>query len=108
MLPWEALPITRFDRRPGHLFGGAGLLLSVAGFAVLAYLSVIKIMLGASIGERPLLLLGVLFLILGGQLLLFGLMAELIIHRTEPLTQRGIIAQVVGHCSSGETSVIES
>ena len=90
------LMITRFDRRPAHLFGGVGLIMSVAGVAVLTYLSLIKIAFGASIGERPLLLLGILLLIMGGQLLLFGMMAELIIHRTEPLTQRGIVAEVVG------------
>ena len=90
------LMITRFDRRPGHLFGGVGLLLSVLGVAVLSYLSIIKIAFGESIGERPLLMLGVLLMIVGGQLLLFGMMAELIIHRTEPLTRRGIVAQVVG------------
>jgi dolichol-phosphate mannosyltransferase len=90
------LMITRFDRRPGHLFGGAGLLFVVLGVAVLSYLSIIKIAVGESIGDRPLLMLGVLLIIVGGQLLLFGMMAELIIHRTEPLIQRNIVAEVVG------------
>jgi glycosyltransferase involved in cell wall biosynthesis len=90
------LMITRYDRRPGHLFGGIGLLLSVIGAMVLGYLTVIKVAFGASIGERPLLLLGVLLVIVGGQLLLFGMLSELIIHRTEPLNTRAIVAEVVG------------
>ena len=89
------LMITRYDRRPGHLFGGVGLLLFLLGAAVLTYLTVIKLAFGASIGERPLLMLGVLLIIVGGQLLLFGMMSELIIHRTEPLSQRAIVAEVV-------------
>ena len=36
------LMITRFDQRPGHLFGGVGLLSSAAGLAILTYLSVLK------------------------------------------------------------------
>jgi glycosyltransferase involved in cell wall biosynthesis len=89
------LMITRYDRRPGHLFGGVGLLLALLGAAILTYLTFIKLLLGASIGERPLLLLGVLLVIVGGQLLLFGMMSELIIHRTEPANQRAIVAEVV-------------
>ena len=90
------LMITRYDRRPGHLFGGVGLVFSLLGAAVLTYLTIIKLVFGASIGERPLLLLGVLLVIVGGQLLLFGMLSELIIHRTEPLNQRAIVAEVVG------------
>jgi len=89
------LMITRYDRRPGHLFGGVGLSLLMLGAAVLTYLMVIKVAFDASIGERPLLMFGVLLVIVGGQLLLFGMMSELIIYRTEPLNQRAIVAEVV-------------
>lgn len=89
------LMITRYDRRPGHLFGGAGLILSLLGAAFLTYLAVIKLTFGESIGDRPLLLLGVLLIIVGGQLLMFGMLSELIIHRTEPFNQRAIVAEIV-------------
>ena len=90
------LMITRFDRRPAHLFGGVGLLFSVSGVGILAYLTIMKFAVSASMSDRrPLLMLGILLVIVGGQLLLFGMMAELLIHRTEPLTQRGIVAEVV-------------
>ena len=91
------LMITRFDRRPGHLFGGIGLLVSAAGLGVLSYLTYLKLALGASIGERPLLQLGVLLVVVGGQLVLFGMMAELIIYRTNPGARVGIVADIVEH-----------
>lgn len=73
--------ITRFLQRPGHLFGGVGLLIGLVGFVVLAYLSVDKIVFGAGIGQRPLLLFGVLMMILGVQLVSVGLVGELIIRK---------------------------
>lgn len=72
---------TRFRSRPLHLFGASGLLLGGLGFLVLAYLTVQWIM-GIPIGDRPLLLFGILMTIAGGQLISTGLIAELIIART--------------------------
>jgi len=68
----------RFRARPGHFFGIIGLLVLSAGFAILAYLFGLK-MAGASIGGRPLLLLGFFFVIGGVQLLTTGVLAEIII-----------------------------
>ena len=67
----------RYRHRPLHLFGGLGLLSGVAGAAVLAYLTVLKLS-GEAIGQRPLLLLGVLLVVVGVQLLSLGLISELI------------------------------
>lgn len=69
--------MSRYRRRPLHLFGGAGLLLSFAGFVILVYLTVLKVT-GSAIGGRPLLTLGVLLLVVGIQLLSLGLISELI------------------------------
>jgi glycosyltransferase involved in cell wall biosynthesis len=86
--------ITRFAYRPGHLFGGIGSLLATAGGAALSYLIGLKLITGASIGGRPLLLLGVMGVIVGLQLILFGMLAELIIHRTQrPVERRHLVAQ---------------
>ena len=74
--------ITRYAYRPGHLFGGVGTAFLLLGGAVLAYLTALKLVTGASIGDRPLLLFGVMVVIIGIQLLLFGLLAELVISRT--------------------------
>jgi len=73
--------ITRFLQRPGHLFGGVGIGMGAVGFAVLAYLSFDKLVFGAGIGHRPLLLFGVLLMILGVQLVSVGLVGELIIRK---------------------------
>jgi dolichol-phosphate mannosyltransferase len=86
--------ITRFAYRPGHLFGGIGLLFSLGGGAALAYLTALKLLTGASIGSRPLLLFGLLAVIVGMQLVLFGMLAELIISRTQrPVEARNLVAQ---------------
>ena len=69
--------IGRFKHRPMHLFGGLGLASIVAGTLICAYLSVLKL-LGEGIGNRPLLLLGVLLIVAGIQLFTIGLLSELI------------------------------
>ncbi|WP_269543027.1 glycosyltransferase family 2 protein [Cerasicoccus fimbriatus] len=73
--------ITRFVQRPGHLFGGVGLAMGGIGFLTLAYLTGVKLFFGEGIGQRPLLLFGVLLMILGVQLISVGLVGELIIRK---------------------------
>lgn len=68
----------RFSRRPFYLFGGVGLLLMVLGGAILSYLVGVKMFLGMSIGGRPLLALGTIFLIGGIQLFSLGLLTGLL------------------------------
>lgn len=75
----SVLMITRFAHRPGHLFGGIGILLFAIGTACLAYLVTLKLATGASIGGRPLLIMSVFLDIVGLQLILFGMLAELLI-----------------------------
>jgi glycosyltransferase involved in cell wall biosynthesis len=68
----------RYGDRPLHLFGGLGICFFAAGLAIAIYLTIDKIA-GASIGDRPLLLLGVLLIVVGIQLFTFGLLAQLIV-----------------------------
>ena len=72
----------RYRHRPLHLFGGVGLLMGFAGFLILCYLTVIKIG-GAAIGQRPLLTLGVLLVVVAIQLISLGLVSELITSQHE-------------------------
>ena len=67
----------RYSHRPLHLFGGLGLGAGALGFAILLYLTVVKLA-GNAIGQRPLLTLGVLLVVVGIQLLSLGLLSELI------------------------------
>jgi len=66
----------RFLTRPMHVFGFGGLLAMAFGSAIVLWLIVEKL-LGAEIGGRPLLLMGILSLLTGVQLFCFGLLAEL-------------------------------
>jgi glycosyltransferase involved in cell wall biosynthesis len=78
--PFDLLTIVfmgRYRYRPLHLFGGVGMLLGGAGFAILLYLTALKFG-GAGIGERPLLLLGVLLMVVGIQFFSVGLVGELV------------------------------
>jgi glycosyltransferase involved in cell wall biosynthesis len=68
----------RFSRRPFYFFGGGGLILSAFGSLLLTYLFVLKVFLGQSIGGRPLLIFGTVFLIGGLQLFSLGLLAGLL------------------------------
>jgi glycosyltransferase involved in cell wall biosynthesis len=79
----------RYGHRPLHLFGGLGLLLGFGGVGVLAYLTVLKAA-GEAIGQRPLLILGVLLVVVGIQLFSLGLLSEMIIsHHEERARDRG-------------------
>jgi glycosyltransferase involved in cell wall biosynthesis len=70
--------LMRFLHRPLQAFGGVGLALGAAGFLILVWLSVEKLVLGEDIGGRPLLLLGVLLALIGVQLVATGLIGELL------------------------------
>ncbi len=69
--------ITRYTRRPLHLFGAFGLLFLTAGFGINAYLAWIWFG-GQNLSNRPLLLLGILLMLLGIQVLTTGLIGEMI------------------------------
>lgn len=67
-----------FGSRPGHFFGAIGLMAMTLGSGILGYLGVLKL-LGESVGGRPLLSLGFFALMGGLQLVLTGVVAELLI-----------------------------
>jgi len=68
----------KFLTRPMHVFGWFGLLSMLLGIVIGGYLTVVKLGLGQSIGNRPLLILAVVLLLTGVQLFSFGLLAELL------------------------------
>jgi len=74
--------IGRYRHRPLHLFGGLGLALGLIGFAVLVYLTVLKLT-GHAIGQRPLLTLGVLLVVVGLQFFSLGLLSEMVTSQHE-------------------------
>jgi hypothetical protein len=70
--------ITRYTRRPLHLFGSVGLLFLAVGFGINSYLAILWATHRAYLSNRPLLLLGVLLMLLGIQVLTTGLIGEMI------------------------------
>ncbi len=78
----SVLFLTRYARRPMHLFGLMGLLMGLAGGALAAYLTVLWFM-GQSIGSRPLLLLSVMLMVVGVQLGSLGLIGEFLTHQNQ-------------------------
>jgi len=70
--------LMKYMGRPLHFFGRIGLTLFGIGFITLCYLT--YLWLGSTpIGSRPLLSLGVLLVLIGGQIVLTGLLADLIL-----------------------------
>jgi glycosyltransferase involved in cell wall biosynthesis len=74
--------IGRYRHRPLHLFGGLGLVLGALGMAILVYLTVVKLT-GHAIGDRPLLTLGVLLVVVGLQFFSLGLISEMLTSQHE-------------------------
>lgn len=68
----------KFLKRPLHFFGTIGGTFLAIGLIACIYLSYIHFVHHASIGDRPLLLLGVLLIISGIQLICTGLLADII------------------------------
>lgn len=64
--------------RPMQVFGLAGIVSGFVGFAVCAWLAFEKLFFGKDLGNRPLLLLGVLLIVVGVQLLSLGLVADVV------------------------------
>jgi glycosyltransferase involved in cell wall biosynthesis len=81
--------LQKYSDRPMHLFGNVGIPLGFIGAFILFFLGVNKIWAGLTdglegfhgyrIGDRPMLLLGVLLIILGVLFVAMGLLAEIIV-----------------------------
>jgi hypothetical protein len=61
-----------------QIFGLLGLMIGALGTAVLAWLTYVKYFLHEGIGDRPLLLVGILLVFTGIQFLTLGLLAEML------------------------------
>ncbi|MCX7876403.1 MAG: glycosyltransferase [Melioribacteraceae bacterium] len=73
----------RFIKRPMHLFGFIGLILSIAGFGIAAWLTIEKLFYNIGINNRPIFFLSILLIIVGVQFFAIGLIGELIVHNTQ-------------------------
>ena len=87
-----------FLTRPMHVFGLFGLGSVAFGTLLGLYLTFLKLGLGQSIGNRPLLILAVLLVVTGVQLFCFGLLAELLMRPYHESQGRPIyrVREVIG------------
>ena len=72
--------LTEYRQRPMHVLGMPGLIAIAAGAFFGLWLTAEKVLTGASIGNRPLLLLSVLLVVVGVQFFGLGLLGELLVH----------------------------
>ncbi|MGH7150101.1 MAG: glycosyltransferase [Planctomycetota bacterium] len=71
--------LAKFAHRPLRFFGTIGLLLFLVGLGISATTTIEKFLGGPPLRERPILLLGVTLMMLGVQVVGFGLVGEIII-----------------------------
>ncbi|HEX6981182.1 MAG TPA: glycosyltransferase family 2 protein [Balneolaceae bacterium] len=74
--------VNKYLQRPMHFFGALGFLFLIVGGGINLYLSIEKIFFGQPLGDRPLLLFGVMLMVLGAQILSIGFLGELIQKRS--------------------------
>jgi glycosyltransferase involved in cell wall biosynthesis len=74
--------LSKYTRKPLHLFGAIGLIFILVGLIICAYLA-IGWFQGHWIGNRPILLLGVLLIVVGVQFFSIGLLGEMLTHALE-------------------------
>jgi glycosyltransferase involved in cell wall biosynthesis len=68
-----------YSTRPIHIFGLLGLLSVLVGLGIGIYLTIIKLLYGAALAERPLLLFAILLVMVGVQLVTMGLLGEMVV-----------------------------
>lgn len=70
----------KFAERPLHFFGLWGMISFIAGLIILAYLTVERIFFQVMLYRRPILFLGMLLIIIGIQIVMTGIIGELIVY----------------------------
>ena len=96
------LATTRWLNKPGHLFGGIGVLFGFVGGLILIYLAMLWLMGFGPIGDRPLLIFGVMFSIFSFQMISLGIIAEFFIKVRNPRKVDALISEEVGFIDSSE------
>ena len=70
----------KFSERPLHFFGTIGGVIFLIGFLISLYLTIERLFFGVLLVTRPLLWLGLLLIIVGIQILMTGIIGELIVY----------------------------
>ncbi|MEP7162672.1 MAG: glycosyltransferase family 2 protein [Candidatus Moraniibacteriota bacterium] len=78
----------KYSFRPLHLFGASGVILFGLGGTILLWMVVEKFYFGASLAERMWPLVGIFFCLMGVQLFVFGLLADITVRNYYQIRQR--------------------
>jgi glycosyltransferase involved in cell wall biosynthesis len=98
--------LTAFGQRPQHMLGAVGLLFFGVGSIGLVFLAVVWVLTNVfdagygPIGGRPLLAYSVALVLLGGQAISLGLLAELIVANTGRVSDTYSVAERLGGAST--------
>lgn len=97
--------LLNYATRPLQVFGLAGMLSFVAGMVLAIYLSVLRLFYGVGLSDRPILLLAILLIMLGVQLIVMGLLGELIVRTYHESQDKPIYAvrEVLGERGEHKT-----
>ncbi len=96
--------LIKYTTRPLHFFARIGSALIAIGVACLVYLTILWTQ-SIPIGTRPLLTFGVLLVVLGGQTVFTGLLADLIVNMSRDRSQEFPLKYCVGHGRQTRTPV---
>jgi len=77
-----------WSTKPSHVFGGSGIVLCVVGSGFVVWTAYEKLVNGIYVYRQPALLVGVFLFTIGINLVLLGLLAELIVRTQHASTQR--------------------
>ncbi|MFO7918924.1 MAG: glycosyltransferase family 2 protein [Anaerolineae bacterium] len=93
-----------YSTRPIHIFGKWGLGFGLLGFLLALWLSIQKLILGQSIGDRPALILSVLLILVGIQLVSIGLLGEMTVRiyyegQNMPIYR---VREIIGYADEGK------
>lgn len=81
-----------YATRPLQIFGLAGMISFVIGTGISLYLTILRLFFSVGLSDRPILLLAILLIMLGVQLILMGLLGELIVRTYHESQEKPIYA----------------
>ncbi len=87
--------ITKYKTSPLHFFGSISMIFFGSGFTIGIYLTYLRVFENAKIGDRPLLFLAVLLIVVGVQIGTIGLISEQITHTTKKVPRDSIIKKII-------------
>jgi glycosyltransferase involved in cell wall biosynthesis len=87
--------LIKFTRKPLRFFGLTGTSVLLTGMAITLYLVIARLFYGVGLSDRPLFLVGILFLVLGIQIFAIGLIGEIIIFTHVKEIKEYIVEEII-------------